>query len=163
MAVHRVTLSQFARVCVTLEPRLRAGMVEGLRSAALRHQGLIVEEIQNASPHPAVDTGALQQSVTTVNVPDGSIVQVTAPHAGPIDQGTRPFRPPIAPLAEWAKRKGLAGTDAEARSVAFAISRSFEQRGIAPRNFMGKAWARLGPILSREISLSLGRVAARGP
>lgn len=162
MPVQRVTLSQFARICATLEPRLRRAVVRGLQSAAQRHAGLIVEEIDHAEPHPAVDTNALRNSVFVRNVRDGAVVEVQAPHAGPIDRGTRPFFPPIQPLAEWAARKGLAASDAEARSIAFAIARVFAVRGIAPRHFMAKAWARLPPFIEREVSRELRNEATRG-
>lgn len=155
MTARRVSLTQFGQIVTTLDPRLRAAIVRGLRATAARLVGLVVEEIDHASPHPAVDTGGLRNSVEMQTVPDGSIVQVTAPHAGPIEYGTRPFRPPTEPLAEWAMRKGLAIDEAEAERIAFAVANVIAERGIEPRHFMAKAWDRLPPVLAREVQRAL--------
>lgn len=185
MTVRHVTLPQFARILANEDPKLRRALIIGLRGGAMRFQGLVVEEIDHAVPHPAVDTGALRQSVDYQRAPDGAQVAVTAPHAAAIDQGARPHFPPIDPLVEWVKRKGLshthlrtrtsrttgltsvhvnrAATDAEARGIAFAIARTMARKGIAPRNFMGKAWARLPPLLAAEIRDALDRASREPP
>lgn len=177
MTSRTVTFTQFGIIVRDLPPKLRRAIVRGLRGTAARYQGMVVEEIDNAQPHPAVDTRALAQSVQIDRVPDGAVVQVTAPHAGAIENGTRPFFPPIDPLTEWVKRKGLGAThlrtrtaratgattvhvnrkatDSEARGIAFAIARTMARTGIAPRRFMAKAWARLPPVLQSEVRQAL--------
>lgn len=84
-------------------------MVRGLRSAALRTKGEVVIQIDTAKPYPAVDRGTMRRSVDVDNHPDGALLSVDAPYAAAIENGTRPFFPPLAPLEDWVIRKGLAG------------------------------------------------------
>jgi hypothetical protein len=155
MTVRHVTLSQFERAMIGLEPKLRRNVIRGLRAAALRLETLVVEELETATPHPAVATSALKRSVSVERVEDGAVVAVTAPHAPMIENGTRPFFPPIGPLAEWALQKGLAKTPAEARGVAFVVARKIAERGIEPRHFFKKAWDRFPDALRAEIREAL--------
>lgn len=56
------------------------------------------------------------------------LVVGSAAHTVPIEMGTKPHFVPIRPLQEWVEYKlGLEGQ--EARSVAFAISRTIAQKG----------------------------------
>ncbi len=56
------------------------------------------------------------------------LVVGSAPHTLPIEMGTRPHFVPIQPLQDWVEYKlGLEG--AEAKSVAFAISRKIAKHG----------------------------------
>lgn len=183
MSVRHVTFSQFERAMIDLEPKLHASVVKGLRSAALRLETMVVEEIETATPHPAVDTAALKRSVSTERVPDGAIVNVTAPHAAMIENGTRPFFPPLAPLIEWVKRKGLhtthlstrtsrktgetvvsvrkKKTDADAKAIAYAVAKAISKRGIEPRHFFKKAWDRFPEVLGAEIRDALSDASKR--
>lgn len=119
------------------------GAIKGLQEGALRGKGLVVEEIDTASPYPAVDTGGLRQSVDVELEPKGASITVDAPHAAILELGTRPFWPPKAPLAEWAMRKGLAQNEDEAYDIAGAIQRKFAREGMAPRHYFSKAMNRL--------------------
>lgn len=154
-----MTLPEFARIVAGVEPRLRRHIITGLRSAALRLQGMVIESIQHALPRSAVDTGGLIASVHTRSVHDGAITDVSAPHAGAIEHGTRPFWPPQAPLAAWALRKGLAQNEREAATIAFLVARSISRRGIAPRHFFATAWAAFPPVLVAEINAELEQAA----
>ena len=142
MARHRVTLPRFAQVIAKMGPEMEGAVITGLQSAALDLDGRVLQEIDNAKPYPAVDRGELRNSRDVDNTPRGAVVAVKSPHAAIIEYGTRPFFPPTAPLAEWAKRKGLANTDAEARSVAFLVARKISETGIAPRFYFTKAFRR---------------------
>lgn len=197
MAGYSITLTEFERVVLRFEPKIRAAYVKALRTAALRLEGMVVEEIQQTTPYAAVDTGELMRSVDTTFVDDGAIVTVAAPHAGVMEWGARPFKPPIAPLVEWVKRKGLVSTrgprpltkrqtemrsrlrdraaalrsqglsakaarsvavDQEAERIAFLIARSMSLKGIAPRGYFAKAFARLPPILRHEVYKELAKL-----
>lgn len=166
MSVRHVTISQFERAMIDFEPKLYASVIKGLRSAALRLETMVVEEIETATPHPAVDTAALKRSVSTERVPDGALVNVTAPHAAMIENGTRPFFPPLAPLVEWVKRKGLVSvkkkqTDADAKAIAYAVAKAMSKRGIEPRHFFKKAWDRFPEVLSAEVRDALSDASKR--
>jgi stearoyl-CoA desaturase (delta-9 desaturase) len=44
--------------------------------------------------------------------------------------------------------------------IAWAVAKKIAERGIEPRRFMAKAWARLPPVLAQEIRRALEEVAA---
>lgn len=130
----------------------------GFRKAALRLERYTVEEIDAAEPYPAVDTGELRRSVSTEFVPDGAIVTVDAPHAPMMEYGTRPFRPPVSILTEWAVRKGFASNEEEAKGIAFSVAKKIELNGIAPRRYFTKAWARMQRKLRDDIVSELAKI-----
>lgn len=160
MVRKRVTLEGFARELETLSPALKGAVTRGLRSAALRLEGMVKEEIELAQPFPAVDRGELKASVTTVRHPDGANVEVQAPHAAIIEDGTRPFRPPLAPLIAWASRK-FGANEREAKRIAWAVADKIASNGIAPRHYFEKAWVRVQPEIAKEIRRELEQLAKR--
>lgn len=105
---YNVSLAQFGHILAHLDDKLEDAIVRGLQSAGQAMVGVVVEEIDTAQPYPAVDRGEMRNSVNAENVSDGAIVTINAPHAPFLEYGTRPHRPPVAPILEWVKRKGLA-------------------------------------------------------
>lgn len=157
MTRQRLSLTQFQRKMIELNPKLEKATVKGLKSAALRIQGLIVNEIQTTSPHPAVDRGELVGSVATRMHSDGATVEVRAPHAVFVDQGTRPHMPPIAPLAAWAARKfGATGEDAQ--RIAWGVALKIKKYGTVPTHFMQKAFERSKPVIQAELRKALSKL-----
>lgn len=155
MTVHRVNLSTFARILAALDPAIEQAIIRGLRSAALRLQGFVVEEIDSAEPYPAVDRGPLRGSVEYSRESDGAMVYVDAPHAAVIEEGARPFWPPVAPLAAWALRKGFADDEDEAEQIGRAIQLKIATFGIEPRHYMAKAFQRVLPVVIQEVEKEL--------
>lgn len=133
---------------------VQGAVVRGIRSAAHRGVGIIVEEIDKALPYPAVNTGGLRQSARAGNTAEGAFVEVDAPHAAPINNGTRPFYPPLAPLIAWAVRK-FGVSEAEAQRIARGVAKKIAAEGIAPRHFFEKAMARISEIIDVEIAHEL--------
>jgi hypothetical protein len=157
MTRQRISLTKFQRAVLELDPNMKAATVKGLKAAALRTQGLVVDEIQNAEPNAAVDRGELAGSVHTRMHSDGATVEVRAPHAVFIDQGTRPHMPPLAPLAEWAMRK-FGVNEKQARAIAWGVAKKIEKYGTAPRHFMQKAFERSKPVIQSEIRKALAKL-----
>lgn len=154
-----ISLKQFQRLLEDKLPAdLEAAALRGLRSAALRGKGFVVEEISYAEPHSAVDTGGLRNSVAVTLMPWGALLSVDAPHAAPINFGTRPYWPQQAPLALWALRKGLAADEEEAEEVAFFVALKISREGIKPRHFFDKAMKRVEDIVESEIHEELRRL-----
>ncbi len=154
----RVTIEQFATEMRKLPKKLEAAIVKGLRSAALRGHQFVVEEIDHASPRPAVDRGELRQSVASQRIEGGARLYVDAPHAAIMELGTRPFWPPQEPLAEWALRKGLADDEEEAAEVAFAVARTIATFGIAPRHYFKKGVQRTYLVIPEELQRALEEI-----
>ena len=85
------------------------------------------------------DTGLTKASqYTELEIRQG---QVTAeggyknPNALWLDQGTKPHRPPIQPLKEWALRKRIASDEDEAEAIAWGIAKIIERFGTNPDLF----------------------------
>lgn len=164
---HRVTLGGFERMLSHLTPELEKAIARGLRSAGQRLVGMVVEEIDTAKPYPAVDRGQLRRSVRESEIlefgkPVGSHVYMDAPHAAIIEEGTRPFWPPMEPILEWVIRKRLASGD-DAVDVANAVRVAISKRGIKPRRYFAKAVRRLGTdgVVVNELKHELDLVARK--
>lgn len=158
MTTRHVTPAQFADLLEDLPEELTEAVIRGVRSAALRLEGFVVQEIRTASPFPAVATGELAGSVVTTRVDDGAIVKVEAPHAPFMEEGTRPHFPPLQPLQDWVRTKGFASDEGSVQRIAYAVALKIARDGIAPRHFFKKAMQRFEPILPIEIARELDRV-----
>lgn len=136
--------------------------MRGLRSGAKKGVAIVVEEIENASPYPAVDTRAMINSVDSRGTGTGVQIFVGAPHAIFMEEGTRPHTPPLDPILEWVLRKGFASSEKDARHIAFAVQQKIAREGIAPRRFFRKAMRRIiGEVIPREIQRELRALARR--
>lgn len=152
MTTYRFDIDQaVAHLQKTLMPKMKDAIVRGMHSSALRLEGLMVEEIDTAKPYPAVDTGGLRASIKTELGRDSATVYSDAPYAGAIEFGTRPFRPPLEPIAEWILRKKIATEMDDVQGIAFAIANKMSKEGIKPRHFTKKAVARFLPFLKAEV------------
>lgn len=143
-----VTLAQFQGILRRFPESAEGAIVRGLRSAAVRGKAEVVRQIDNAKPHPAVDSGGLRQSVTYERLEKGGELFVDAPHAPHLNFGTRPFWPPKAPLILWMVRKGLVEDEDEAEELVYVIQRKIASEGIAPRHFFSKA---MGVIVHKYV------------
>lgn len=169
--VRQVTIPEFQRFLARMVPDVTRALVRGLRAGALILQRTVVIEIGQTSPRPAVDTGELRNSVQYVQRPDGAAVTVDAPHAAAIENGTRPFTPPLQPLIDWVRRKGIgrmegpaprrgrrrwrSAQEASVINTARAIQMTIAKRGIAPRHYFARGWARALPLILAEADREL--------
>jgi hypothetical protein len=147
MTTKAVTLTGYQRAVLALVPELRTKTIRGLRAAARVLQARVVEEISAVG---AVNLGTLRDSVSVTNVDDGAIVTVDAPHAAPMEEGTRPFRPPLRPLMLWAQRK-FSVDEGEAWRIARAVAAKIEKNGIEPRRYFATAIEESQAMMRSEI------------
>jgi len=95
-------------------------------------------------PLVPVNVGMLRQGVLTEVTGEGvSLVgRVFDPvsYALPVELGSRPHWPPIAPIALWVRRKLGISDEREARSVAFLIARKISRVGSKPRLFFKRGF-----------------------
>jgi len=61
----------------------------------------------------------------------------TQPYAEAMEEGTRPYYPPIEPLKAWARRKGLP------EGVAYAVQQKIGQEGIDAQPYLEPAAERM--------------------
>lgn len=152
-----INLKGFEAIIGNLEPEVTKAVNKALDWTVLLAKREVIDEIDNAKPFPAVDTGGLRNSVKIDR--KRRIISVEAPHAPHINYGTRPFRPPVGPILTWVIRKGLADDDDHAWAIAYAVCEKIAQDGIKPRFFMNKAMKRVvAEILPREVDAQLGQV-----
>jgi len=141
-----------------LPAAVEGSVIRGLQSATLRMVGVVTDEIDNMQ---LVDMGDLRRSVTADMSPRGGHIEVKSPHAAPIENGTRPFMPPIKPLEEWVKRKGLhlrtRKEDSNAKSIAWAIAMKFKKYGMKPRHYFKTAWQQAPQIAREEVNRELAK------
>lgn len=159
MPTRRVSLEEFAGLAGPLGSELTQAAVRGLRSAAMRLEGQVVEQIDTARPAPAVATGEMRGSVTTERVDDGAVVDVRAPHAVFVEEGARPHFPPIQPLIDWVRTKRIGGSQ-DAERIAWMVARKIARDGVAPRHFFRKAvdWLTKNAIVPQELVRELNKV-----
>lgn len=127
-----------------LEREAPRAVERGMREGSLMLRGALVQiEIAKADPQP-VDQGQYKGAWGGRDVPGGAIVFNLTKYAAFVERGRRPGRmPPLSPIREWVRRKGLwrqryrETLAAERRRAAPAI----KARG---RDKVGKSYLRAG-------------------
>lgn len=127
---------------------------QAMRRAALRGRADVVRSIQGREGgEPIVDTGELSRSVRVTKTPKGAVLEVTAKHAGYLELGTKPFRPPFGVLLQWASRKlrggALPETDRGRGRGMIAQGRG-RTRSLRPRSLAAKAPSKPSPLSKRD-------------
>jgi hypothetical protein len=151
---YTITIDQFADALRTsFMPTVVAAMEEGLREGAneIKRETERVIEQENL-----IYSGWMEGSVYSKPIVGGGEVGVSAPHAKWVEYGTRPFRPPLEPLAIWAMLK--LGLDADsAYRVAVSIREKFAREGIKPRRFFLRAIINSMPDVQRRVERRVHR------
>lgn len=137
MAVHTVKLSELAdRLGAFTETHLA-----DLKKATVNGLARSIPDLVAASP---VDTGLYANSWAFTADEETAIIGNTAPHAPIIEDGARPFTPPIGPLLAWAKRVLKDSSQppdysAEVRGLAFGVRNKIAREGMKPRHILRNA------------------------
>ena len=104
---------------------------EKITLAALLLERAIKEQTpEGAGPIHLRDT--IFQKVQQSGVAVWGTVGTPAVYGEPVEMGTRPHFPPVAPIRFWVEKK-LGYSGKEAQSVAFLIARAISRRGTKPR------------------------------
>jgi len=148
---------------------IRARMVEDTRALRKVALDVALEGVNVASKltrdKGIGDQGLYLASWGAQSIPEGAVLENTAPYAGIIEHGRRPNRPgpPLAPILGWVMRKLVRSgevTEADAPGVAFLIRRRIHENGTAPRNVLRLTVARIQPRLQRA-AIAMLRARAR--
>lgn len=130
-----------------------------LHADRLIQQSIAMGGMKRRKKRAPVDTGDYKRAWRIVRLPDRiEIVSFASPRvkAGVIELGRRPAWIPIAPLAEWVRRKLNVQDPDEARGIAFVISRAASKN---PREGLGiLAWVR--PKLAAKLEDELTKAFA---
>lgn len=137
--------------------RIDASQVEGAAAAYAAAPEILIDELTLAVTEilllleretkeltPAGVTGGLRASIQAQEiVVAGSQVigQVGTPlaYAVPVEEGTRPHMPPVAPLQDWAEHV-LGVAPADSLAVAWAIARKIAARGTEGAHMFERAF-----------------------
>jgi hypothetical protein len=101
----------------------------------------IAQSIPTLVANSPVDTGLYAQSWDFSETEFGAVVGNYAPYASIIENGARPFTPPIAPLLEWAKRVLQDGSQppdysSEVWALAKGVQNKIKAVGMVPKHIM---------------------------
>lgn len=79
-------------------------------------------------------------------------IRTDLPYALAVEKGTRPHRPPLAPLISWARgTPGLAGSEKDGRRIAFLVARKIARVGTKGRHTFAEAEEKGRERLAREV------------
>lgn len=148
MSVKTVKLKDFANEFKSFQ---KLALKEQKRTVAIGIIDYLPEIIKN-SP---IDTGLYAQSWDLQESEKAILLGNYAPHAPIIEYGARPFKPPIYPLLQWAKRV-LNDPDQNPFSsrvwaMAKYVQAKIEREGMKPRNIMEKAIPKIIENIKNEL------------
>lgn len=135
--VKTVQLKDLGRLLRAEPERQLKEIKKATRLGLLRSIPMMVEK----SP---VDTGQYANSWDFTETETAMFFGNFAPHAAIIENGARPFTPPIKPLLEWAKRvlqdpSQPPDYSPEVRSLAYGTRDKISQYGMRPRKVLEQA------------------------
>ena len=146
-------------------PEIAQAEISRFMAAATAHlQG----EVQQRTP---THHGTLRASIIgrvrplPVGLGVEGVVGTSLAYAIPVELGTAPHMPPVAPLEDWARSKlGLTGR--EARSAAWGIARKIARQVTEPVAMFGDSFdanrAQLATGFERAVQRILARIAEAG-
>jgi hypothetical protein len=147
-----IKLNDFAKVIQempgkTLE-QVRKGTISG-----------VAKSISGLVENSPVDTGLYAQSWNFTADEQSVVLGNTAPHAAIIEEGSRPFTPPIAPLLAWAKRvlkdsSQPPNYSPEVWALAKGTQNKIAQNGMQPRKVLEGMLPTILENIRQEIKLS---------
>lgn len=110
---------------------------EAVASGMLRS----IPDLVAASP---VDTGEYANSWEFTELENAAVLGNFAPHAGIIENGARPFTPPIGPLLAWAKRVLNSPSQppnygSDVWGLARGVQNKITKNGMSPRRILEQA------------------------
>ena len=153
MVAKRISLKEFTQIVRGMPNDLRQSFAQGLRDAAHVLADKVREQIEAVD---AVDTEALLDSVAVRPGLGGATVVVDAPHAAPVEYGSRPHMPPVQPIEDWGRRK--LGREGLGWPVALKIARE----GTKPRRYFKRATEAAVNEMGNKIADALDRSRTRG-
>lgn len=136
-----------------------AGVMRDYQHLSLRQQKAVVaksiaDNFKDIVKNSPVDTGLFAQSWDMIEDEKSIMIGNYAPHAAIIEFGARPFRPPIKPLLDWARRVlQRAEHDSDVWALAKYTQAKIEAQGMKPKHILTDS---LNKILN-DIRINLKR------
>ena len=133
-------------------------------TAVLEASLLLEREVKERTPTAG---GTTRESIAAQEpriLADRVVGEVASPlpHIAAVELGTRPHRPPVQPLADWAKLK-FGADDAEATRIGHAVAAKIAARGTEGafmfRDGLAANEAQVRDIVARGAARAAGRLA----
>lgn len=149
MSSRVVKLNDFAKVIAEHTDKsvaeFRRATVAGIQKS--------IPDLVAGSP---VDTGLYASSWEMTEDEVSVTIGNTAPYAGIIEDGARPFTPPLAPLLAWAKRVTGDGSQPphyspKVQAIARAVQQKIAREGMKPRHVLQNAIPGIIENIRREL------------
>lgn len=136
-------------------------VLDELRKAMVESDLFLAREVAERTPtaHGLLRSSIFSEERVTA---DGVIGVVASPleHATYVELGTRPHFPPLEPIIDWVKTKGIAPAD-QAESVAYLIARAIAVRGTLAVGMFNRAFAYAQPQIARRFEMARDRALER--
>lgn len=121
-----------ARISININKNAEKEVLDKIDAALDDIVDFAFEKSQESCP---VDEATLKKSGRIERLYLNKKIIYDAPHAAYLEFGTRPHMPPVAPLIAWAKRV-LRVSDAEAKSIGWAIAKKIAEKGTEPQPYL---------------------------
>ena len=141
-------------------------VADEFEAALLLSTGMLHSEIVDNTPVGASGgsgaglSGSINYDVNRSVGEVTGVVGTANPYAVPVEMGTRPHFPPLAPIREWVEARLGVSAD-EVDSVAFLIARKISREGTQGQFMFRNAFQRLTPNIEATMRSALGRVVQR--
>lgn len=139
-------------------------VMEEIATSLQEALSLLEREIKDRMPTGA--TGLLRGSVTHQLIAQARGQEIAGKvfsplsYAAPVELGTKPHFPPIAPLRDWVEKK-LGLSKSESRSVAFLIARKIAKKGTKPQKSFETGFRDNTEQVNAILGRGLARIRAR--
>ncbi|MCE2516262.1 MAG: HK97 gp10 family phage protein [Alphaproteobacteria bacterium] len=154
--IHHDELTRFSDALERMPDRLTAEMVTGVNEMLLLGQ----RETQERTP---TATGLTRNSI----IADAPVVTTgggvegrwgsAAPHIEPLEEGSRPHMPPIAPIQQWVVQKLGISEPTHARAVAWAVATKIKREGTRGQFMFRDATTAISAAVQRRLGLAVAR------
>lgn len=135
---------------------------EELYAAMTACTALIERDVKELTP---TANGALRNSIFGEVRLDGQgllgVVGSPLPYAEYVELGSRPHFPPLEPLEDWVRAKGLAQDEKQVRRAAYLVARAISRRGTLAVGMFNRAASFNEGNVERIFALHTQRVVDR--
>ena len=155
MAVKEITMKEFPKEFRKLIKEFPELAMLATFEACLAYLPVLIEKTPK-------DTGEMASSWDIVKTDASVIIGNFAPHAPIVIYGARPFKPPLKPLLEWAKRVLKDGSQPPKYSdrvwaLAIHTQKKIEEKGIKPNAFFEDGIKEIINLIGDIMNEELGR------
>lgn len=97
-----------------------------------------------------IDEGTLLKSGNIQREFLSKTITYSVPYADVMEFGRLPgSMPPVDPIKDWVRRKGLATEEKDVNRIAWAVAKDIEKNGMEPRPYLGPATEIMAAKLGR--------------